>query len=497
MLITTSLIKQCKTLNHLTQIHAQIITQTLIPTTNPFLIPTLLQSFTSLLIAYPPLHNHRRHRLRLLFYANSIFKQIINPKTFSYNNLIRARTLLSAESNALCLFIRMRALGLPPDSHTFPFVISASSGIGSLGLSRALHCQALKFGFYIDLFVVNNLIHAYAVTVEAVWDAWKVFDDSSVRDVVSCNAMITGFVKSGDLVRARDVFDEMPERDSVSWGAILSGYVASDQCAEAIRLFNRMLGEDGVRPDNVALVAVMSACARLGEAEQGKLVHDYIIKNRIRVDMYLCTGLVDLYAKSGDIKTSVEIFEACHDKNLFTWNAMLVGLAMHGHCQTALDYFSRMVESGIPPDGVSFLAVLVACSHGGLVEDARRLFRDMELVYNVPKELKHYGCMADLLARAGLIEEAAEMIDAMREGGNLVAWGGLLGGCKTHQNVAFAERAAKNVMSLDPEDGGVYSIMLNVYANAERWDEVEVVKRLMRAKRVKRTFGRSVVHMTG
>uniref|UniRef100_A0A7N0RAL5 Pentatricopeptide repeat-containing protein n=1 Tax=Kalanchoe fedtschenkoi TaxID=63787 RepID=A0A7N0RAL5_KALFE len=491
--VTTSLIKQCKTLNHLAQIHAQITTQTL-NLTNPLLLPTLLQSFTSLIPNPPP---QTPLRQRLLSYANSLFHQIHGPATFSYNNLTRACTLLSAQSQALRIFTRMRLLGLPPDSHTFPFVLSASARIGSACLVPALHCQAFKFGFLIDLFVVNNLVHAYAAGAEAVWDAWKVFDESPQRDAVSYNAMIDGFVKSGDLVRAREVFDGMPERESVSWGTMLAGYAASDQCAEAIRLFNRMLGEDGVSPDNVALVAVMSACARLGEVEQGKLVHDYIIRTRIQVDVYLCTALVDLYAKCGDIEMSIKIFESCYDRNLFTWNSMLVGLAMHGHCQTCLDYFSRMVESGIRPDGVSFLAVLVACSHSGLVEDARQLFRDMELVFNVPKEHKHYGCMADLLARAGLIEEANEMIDGMQEGGNLFAWGGLLGGCRTHQNITIAEKAAKNVVTLYPEDGGVYAIMVNVYANAERWDEVEGVRRLMRAKRVKRNAGRSVIHMSG
>lgn len=308
--------------------------------------------------------------------------------------------------------------------------------------------------------------------------------------------MIDGFVKSSQISRARELFDEMPVRDSVSWGTMIAGYSHAKLCREAIELFNEMISLGGVWPDNIALVSVLSACAQLGELEQGKFVHDYITRNGIRVDSFLATGLVDLYAKCGCVETARDIFESSKDKDVFTWNAMLVGLAIHGKGSILMDYFSRMVAAGVRPDGVTFLGVLVGCSHAGMVGEARRVFNEMETLYGVPREGKHYGCMADMLARAGLIDEAVEMIKGMPSGGDVFAWGGLLGGCRIHGNVEVAKKAAQQVMEIKPEDGGVYSVMANVYAHSEQWDELVKIRRSLGAnKRAKKITGRSLVRV--
>ena len=326
------------------------------------------------------------------------------------------------------------------------------------------------------------------------------FDETSLKDVVSYNALIDGFVKVGDTGRARQLFDEMPVRDAVSWGTLLAGYAQSrdmDLCMEAIQLFNNML-VSAVRPDNIALVSALSACAQLGELEQGKSIHVYIKQNRIPINAFLTTGLVDLYAKCGCIETARGIFESSQDKNLLTWNALLVGLGMHGRGHLSLHYFSRMIEeAGIKPDGVSFLGILVGCSHAGLVSEARQIFQEMEVVYGVPRELKHYGCMADLLGRAGLIREAMEMIERMPMSmrGDVYVWGGVLGGCRIHGNVEMAEIAAENLMILKPEDDGVYSIMADIYANAERWEDVARIRRLMNSRQVKKNPATSLVQL--
>jgi pentatricopeptide repeat protein len=323
------------------------------------------------------------------------------------------------------------------------------------------------------------------------------FCESSYRDVVSYNAMIDGFVKSFHLDRARELFDEMPQRDEVSWGTMIAGYSHAKLCREAIQLFNEMISLNFV-PDNIALVSVLSACAQLGEVEQGRFVHDYITRNGIRVDSYLTTGLVDLYAKCGSVEIAREIFESCKDKDVFTWNAMLVGLAIHGEGLILLDYFSRMVAEGIQPDGISFLGVLIGCSHAGLVCEARKIFNEMETVYGVARESKHYGCMADMLARAGLIDESVKLIKGMPSGGDVFAWGGLLGGCRIHGNVEIAKQAAQQVMEIKPEDGGVYSVMANIYANTEQWDDLVKIRRSLGANRsAKKITGSSLIRLNG
>lgn len=389
----------------------------------------------------------------------------------------------------------MRAVSIPPDFHSFPFVLKASSQLGSISWARTIHSQALKFGFVADLFVLNSLIKVYFV-FNRLRDAQNLFDQSSHKDLVSYNTLIDGYVKAGDIAKARELFNTMPFHDAVSWGTLVAGYAQSDQCNEAIQLFNKMMELD-FRPDNIALVSALSACAQLGELEHGKKIHDYIQRYKIQIDSFLSTGLVDFYAKCGYIETAINIFESSQAKSLFTWNAMLVGLAMHGHGQLSLIYFSRMIEAGIKPDGVTFLGVLVGCSHSGLVDEARKLFDEMESVFGVFRELKHYGCMADLLGRAGLIEEAMEMIEKMPTGGDVFVWSGLLGGCRIHGNVEIAEKAAEHVMKLKPEDGGVYKMMANVYANAERWEDVVKIRRCFDVRKVNKNAGCSLIHLNG
>ncbi|GFP92925.1 pentatricopeptide repeat-containing protein at5g61800, partial [Phtheirospermum japonicum] len=354
-----------------------------------------------------------------------------------------------------------------PDFHTFPFVLKACCGLSHnpTSLAKNLHSELLKFGFSVDVFV--------------------------------CNALVCAYCRGGAIDNAREVFDEMPERDAVSWGTLLAGYAKSKRSGEAIELFDRMVGLT-VRFDNVALVSVLSACARLGELEKGKKIHDHIKMKGIILDSYLGTVLVDLYAKCGCIEMSHEVFQSCRQKNACLWNAMLVGLAMHGRGEMLVQHFSTMVENGVEPDGVTILAVLVGCSHSGLVNEARRIFSEMESVFNVPRELKHYGCMADLLGRAGLINETVKMIDEMPMRGDVFVWGGLLGGCKIHGNLEVAEEAAKRVMQVKPEDGGVYSVLAHMYANSQRWDDLVKVRRLRDCRwGIKKNAGCSWIELDG
>ncbi|TXG54475.1 hypothetical protein EZV62_019731 [Acer yangbiense] len=482
-----NLLKQCKTIKQIHQLHAHFITTGLL-SLNP------CHNQSKILIAITTVKPTSSTTI-LLSYAVSVFYNIPNPSTFCFNTIIRAHTLLSSPLNAFLFFSQMRSVSVPPDFHSFPFVLKACSQLGSLSSAQAIHSQALKFGFVSDLFVSNSLIHVYSVS-HRLRDAHYVFDESSHRDVVSYNALIDGYAKAGDVAKARELFDKMPFRDSVSWGTLVSGYAKSGQCKEAIKLFHEMM-ELNIRPDNIALVSALSACAQLGELECGKRIHDYIEHNRIRVDSFLSTGLVDFYAKCGYIEIAIEIFESSQGKNLCTWNAMLVGLAMHGHGQLLLDYFSRMIKAGVEPDGVTFLGVLVGCSHAGLVDEARKLFDKMESAYGVSRELKHYGCMADLLGRAGLIKEAMEMIKMMPMSGDVSVWSGLLGGCRIHGNVEIAEQAAEHVMELKPEDGGVYKIMADLYANAERWEDVVKIRTCMDAGKIKKIAGCSLIQLNG
>ncbi|KAK7358728.1 hypothetical protein VNO77_00666 [Canavalia gladiata] len=483
---TLGRMNQCRSISQVHQFHAHTITTGLLSLHTLPILNNILSTLATLLT------NTSHSPNSTIAYALSLFHSIPNPTTFSYNTLIRIHTLFSSPISAIHLFSSLRRHPLPPDFHTFPFALKACAQLRSLPLALSLHSQAFKFGFLPDSFVLNSLIRVYSIH-DCIIDAHKLFCQSPHRDVVSYNAMIDGFIKARNISRARELFDEMPQRDEVSWGTMIAGYSHLKFCGEAIELFNEMVSLE-VKPDNIALVSVLSACAQMGELEQGRTVHDYIRRNGIRVDAFLATALVDLYAKCGCVEIARDIFESSKDKHVFTWNAMLVGFAVHGKGSILLEYFSRMVAEGVQPDGVSFLGVLVGCSHAGLVHEARKVFSEMETVYGVPREAKHHGCMADMLARAGLIEEAVEMIRGMPSGGDVFAWGGLLGGCRIHGNVEIAKKAAQQVMEIKPEDGGVYSVMANIFAHTEQWDDLVNIRRSLGANRMaKKIIARSLI----
>ncbi|KAG2293232.1 hypothetical protein Bca4012_005826 [Brassica carinata] len=490
-----SIQKLCKTLRHVHQFHAQFITSGRIsngPNQNSVLT-NILFAITS--VTPSPTATHPLSTSVVASYAAAVFSFITNPSTFCFNTIIRVYSLHAPSLPPHGFFVQMRRRSVPPDFHTFPFVFKACAKKNvSFTLVEALHCQALRFGLLSDLFTLNTLLRAYSASVDR---ALQLFDENPQRDVVTFNVLIDGLVKAREVFRARELFDSMPFRDLVSWNSLIAGYAQMNCCREAISFFDEMIAS-GFKPDNVAIASTLSACAQSGDLEKGKAIHDYVKRNRLFVDSFLATGLVDFYAKCGFIETAMEIFSLCSDKTLFTWNAMITGLAMHGYGELTVDYFRTMVSSGIKPDGVSFISVLVGCSHAGLVDEAKKLFDQMGSLYDVDKEMKHYGCMADLLGRAGLIEEAAEMIERMpKDGGNrekFLAWSGLLGGCRIHGNIEVAEKAAERVKKLSPEDGGVYKVMLEMYANAERWEDVVKVRAVMeRDERVNKSAGFSTV----
>lgn len=382
-----------------------------------------------------------------------------------------------------------------PDFHSFPFALKACGLHRDASSASSIHGLALRLGFLPDIFVVNSLIRVYSVSGH-INGAFCIFNEFSFKDVVSYNTMIDGLVKSGDVSSARRLFEQMRERDSVTWGTLIAGYAQWDMSKETIELFSLMM-ESQLRPDNIALVSALSACARLGEMDIGRNIHDYIVQSHVPIDSFLCTGLVDFYAKCGSLQTAIELFEANPRKNLHTWNAIIIGLAMHGEGSRSLGYFSKMVDCRIKPDGVTLLGVLVGCSHSGLVNEACQIFNEMERVHGVAREPKHYGCMMDLLGRAGLVNEAIDLIREVPENGDIYIWGGILGGCRKFGDVKVAEEAAKKVMDFFPEDGGVYSIMAGIYAGADRWEDVVRTRASMSAGPATRKAGCSMIEVDG
>jgi pentatricopeptide repeat protein len=262
----------------------------------------------------------------------------------------------------------------------------------------------------------------------------------------------------------------------------------------ALELFHKMVAS-GIKPNEVTMVSVLSAIATLGTLQEGRLAHEYMRSESIPFNDNLRAALIDMYAKCGSINAALQFFNQIRDDvfSVSPWNAIICGLASHGHASMCLEVFSDMQRYHIKPNPITFIGVLSSCCHSGLVESGRRIFKSMKSAYNVEPDIKHYGCMIDLLGRSGLLEEAEEMIRSMPMEADVVIWGTLLAACRTHGNVNIGERAAENLARVAPSHGGGKVLLSNIYANAGRWEDVSFVRSVMQSQTMDREPGCSGV----
>nr|GEV28234.1 hypothetical protein [Tanacetum cinerariifolium] len=276
----------------------------------------------------------------------------------------------------------------------------------------------------------NCLISGY-VKAGDLRSAEIMFEAMPVKSVVTCTAIISGYASNGDVEAARKLFDRMGDkRNIVTWNAMIAGYVNKSIFDEALSLFHLMLLDGKCRPDQVTLISVLSACSHLGSLENGKWISSYINKNKIDLSISLGNALIDMFAKCGDVESSKTVFSKMPNRCIITWTTMVSGLAVNGMCKEALALFNQMCVQGTKPDDVMFIAVLSACNHGRLVEEGKSLFTQMVYEYGIKPQIEHYGCMIDLLARSGDLDEAVRLTESMDMLPNAVIWGTLIAACK-------------------------------------------------------------------
>ncbi|KAL7163475.1 hypothetical protein ACSBR2_039563 [Camellia fascicularis] len=447
-----------------------------------------------------------------------------------------------------------------PDKYTFPFVLKACGRLGLIEKGLEIHCLSAKLGLEFDVFVQNALISMY-FQCGFVEFGRMVFDmvPGLVRDVVTWNSVISGYVQSdccanalkvfgellddcavrpnevtvvsaltacgrngfldlgtkvhgfsvvsgfdldvflgsslvdmyakcGQLEDARKVFDRIPNRNIVCWTSMIAGYVQSDLYKDAIDLFREMQVV-GVRVDSPTIACVISACGHLGALHQGRWVHGYCERNHIEMNLPVKNALIDMYSKCGDIEKAVEIFHGITEKDVFSWTAMISGLAMNGQSDKALHFFSQMeMSNDVRPNEVTFLGVLSACSHSGFVDKGFYYFEAMTRCYGLTPWLEHYGCMVDLLGRANLLVEAVKFIKSLPIRSDVVIWRSLLFACRSHGNVELAEFAANKIEELEPRKCGARVLLSNVYASASRWSDVKRIVHILRLTTYLRQF---------
>lgn len=427
-----------------------------------------------------------------------VFEEMPQRDVVSWNVLISGYVKCRRYEDAVDVFRRMQQQSsLRPNEATVVSTLSACIALKMLELGKEIHRYVREqLGFTIK--IGNALVDMYCKCGH-LSIARQIFNDMPIKTVICWTSMVSGYVNCGQLDEARELFERSPVRDVVLWTAMINGYVQFNRFDDAVALFREMQIKR-VSPDRFTLVALLTGCAQLGTLEQGKWIHGYIDENKIMIDAVVGTALIEMYAKCGFIEKSLEIFNGLKEKDTASWTSIICGLAMNGKTSKALELFAEMVQTGVKPDDITFIGVLSACSHGGLVEEGRKHFRSMTAVYQIEPKLEHYGCLIDLLGRAGQLDEAEELIEKSPNVNNEVIvplYGALLSACRTHGNVEMGERVAKRLVGIESGDSSVHTLLANIYASADRWEDVTKVRRKMKDLGVKKVPGCSSVEVNG
>ncbi|XP_038898992.1 pentatricopeptide repeat-containing protein At5g56310-like [Benincasa hispida] len=431
---------------HIPQIQAQLILQNLHSN------PTIAHHFINTC-----------HHLQLLDSALLFFNHIPKPHVFVCNSLIRAFSHSKIPHTPLSIYTHMNRNSIFPNNYTFPFLLKSLADFNDLVSGQSVHTHVLKLGYVADVYVQNSLMDVYA----------------------SCGKM--GLCKK--------VFDEMPQRDVVSWTVLIMGYRVSLMFDDALIAFEQMQYA-GVEPNRVTMVNALAACANFGAIEMGVWIHEFVKRKGWEMDVILGTSLIDMYGKCGRIKEGLVVFQAMKEKNVYTWNALIKGLALAKSGEEAIAWFNRMDEEGVEPDEVTLVAVLCACSHSGLVDMGKQIFQSLtDRRFGFSPGIKHYSCMVDLLARYGCIEAAFVLIKDMPFEATKAMWGSLLAGSRAHGGLEVSEIAAKKLVEMEPENGAYYVVLSNIYAEMEKWSEVEKVREMMKERGLKKDLGSSSVEL--
>lgn len=418
-------------------------------------------------------------------------------RTSSIGRLARRGDLATAAVE----FSSMLSSSSYPNHVTFVTLLSAcadfSSSPFSFPLGLSLHSLALKLSLFSSprsLLLLSTALIDFYFNAGFPLLARQLFDRMPLPNLFTYNAMIAGHMKNAQIDEALSIFHRMPARDLVSWTAIIDGCVKNGFAEEALGHFRRMQVER-VDPDYVTAIAVAAACSHLGALEHGMWLHYLTLKRNLLRNVRVGNALIDMYSKCGRVDLARNVFDEMPERTRVTWNSMIMGLAVNGCSAGALLLFSAMKGSEFKPDSVSFTAALTSCSHAGLVDEGLYLFQLMQRKFRVFPRAEHYGCLVDLLGRAGLLEEAVSLVERMTMKPNEVMLGSLMAACRVHGDVRLAERLMVLLLRVEPESDSNFVLMSNIYAAMGRWEGVGKVRSLMKELGVKKKPGFSAVEI--
>lgn len=414
----------------------------------------------------------------------------------SWNSLINGYKKMGQAEKAIEVYKMMESEGIDADYVTMIALVSSCAMLGSLKLGREFYGYIIDNGVRMTVPLANTLIDMFSKCGD-VHEARMIFDRMEKRTIVSWTTMISGYARSGLLDVARKLFDKMDEKDVVLWNAMIGGSVHAKRAQDALALFQEMQ-TSSTKPDEITMIHCLSACSQLGALDVGVWIHRYIEKHNLSLNVALGTSLIDMYAKCGNISEARSVFHGMKTRNSLTYTSIIGGLALHGDASTAISYFNEMIYAGIAPDEITFIGLLSACCHAGMIQAGRDYFSQMKSRFNLNPQLKHYSVMVDLLGKAGLLEEAEKLMETMPMEADAAVWGALFFGCKMHRDVVMGEKAAKKLLELDPGDSGIYVLLDKMYGEANMWEDARKARRMMNERGVeKKTPGYSSIKVNG
>ncbi|KAM0942015.1 putative tetratricopeptide-like helical domain superfamily [Dioscorea sansibarensis] len=397
--------------------------------------------------------------------AEKVFNIVSAENCSAWILLMQGYSRASMDILVLDLFNRMRRCGLEVEPCSALYFARACGNAGAAKEGRAIHGLSIK----------KNFLE---------------FDSN----VYLQTALVDMYMKSGFIDFARKLFDEMPLKDVVAFSAMITGLAQCGKAYESLCVFSDML-DDEIMPNKITFASVLLGCSHLGALQQGKSVHGFMVRNGIELDVVTCSSLLDMYAKCGSIRFAYNVFSEMPVRNVYTWSAMIGAYGMHGMCSEATALFGRMKSENCVPNHVTFVSALAACSHSGRVQEGREYFHSMVKDHKITPTNEHYSCMVDLLGRAGLVDEAESLVEAMPGEPSVSVWGALLGACRMHKRIELVARVADKLSVLEPNQPGPLVLLCNIYAAAEMWEMVKKTREAMTERGIRKTAGFSTIEV--
>ncbi|KAH7838564.1 hypothetical protein Vadar_028233 [Vaccinium darrowii] len=395
--------------------------------------------------------------------ARVVFDGLGDKTIVTWTSIVSGYAQNGHPVEALTIFSEMRKLDVKPDWIALVSVLRAYTDVEDVEQGKSVHGCVIKMGLEFEPDLRIGLTAMYA--------------------------------KCGQVTVAKSLFDQMELPNVILWNAMISGYAKNGCAEEAVQLFREMMSKN-IRPNSITVISSILACAQVGSLEQARWMDNYVNNTSYRDDVFVSTALIDMYAKCGSVELARKVFNQTRDKDVVVWSAMIVGYGLHGRGKEAIDLFHTMNQAQVHPNDVTFIGLLTACNHSGLVQEGWEFFHKMK-EYRIEPRHQHYACVVDLLGRAGYLDKAYDFIMKMPIEPGVTIWGALLSACKIYRYVILGEYAAERLFSLDPSNTGHYVQLSNLYASVRMWNGVAKVRVLMRERGLSKDTGYSTVEING